>query len=190
MLNDADAAAAAAAALLGRSEQQGSSMLGSCKVLSPVRARRHAKQTLGASDQVCTQARGRPLDRSVCWRPLTIQAATIRTPDYMPQPCFHYLAGPAADLCAPGAYPCAEVRQEGGQGYPDAHLYHSCCCTADAGGYQLLLSAKRSIAAVTGLVVGSRAVPSHFKFCDPKPLTAVHARHHRRDHRLHSIVAV
>jgi hypothetical protein len=51
LLNDADAAAAAAAAALAHGAQH-DSILGSCEVLSPVRARRHAQQTLGASEQV------------------------------------------------------------------------------------------------------------------------------------------
>jgi hypothetical protein len=50
LLGDSDAAAAAAAAFLGH--DQHASVLGSCEVLSPVRARRQLQQALGATDQV------------------------------------------------------------------------------------------------------------------------------------------
>jgi hypothetical protein len=56
LLGDADAAAAAAAALQGGSSSHNHhhqvSILGSCEVLSPVRARRQVQQALGASEQV------------------------------------------------------------------------------------------------------------------------------------------
>lgn len=53
LLGGADAAAAAAAALhqAGGTSHQ-APILGSCAVLSPVRARRHVQQALGASEQV------------------------------------------------------------------------------------------------------------------------------------------
>jgi hypothetical protein len=50
LLDDATAAAVAAAVLAHGAQQD--SILGSCEVLSPVRARRHVQQTLGASEQV------------------------------------------------------------------------------------------------------------------------------------------
>jgi hypothetical protein len=49
LLGDSDAAAAAAA-FLGHDLQ--ASVLGSCEVLSPVRARRQLQHALGATDQV------------------------------------------------------------------------------------------------------------------------------------------
>lgn len=53
LLDNADAAAAAAAVLARGAQQE--SILGSCEVLSPVRARKHTQQMLGASEQVRCQ---------------------------------------------------------------------------------------------------------------------------------------